>query len=97
MDKTIYLNNLYDFYQTLFSDKQCKIFEEYYFENWSLAEIADNNDVSRNAIHKLLKAVEDKLYKYEESLKLYEKSLKLKEIIEKIDNPNLKTNLQELL
>lgn len=97
MDKTIYLNNLYDFYQDLFNDKQQQLFEDYYFENWSLAEIAINNGVSRNAIHKLLKSIEDKLYKYEESLKLYEKSLKLKSIIEKIDNSELKKQLQELL
>ena len=97
MDKTIYLNNLYDFYQDLFSEKQQKIFEEYYFDNLSLAEVADNNDVSRNAIHKLLKGIEEKLYKYEDSLKLYEKSLKLNAIIEKIDNTTLKKSLEELL
>lgn len=97
MDKTIYLNNLYDFYQDLFNDKQRRLFEDYYFENWSLAEIAINNGVSRNAIHKLLKSIEDKLYKYEESLKLYEKSLKLNALIEKMDNLELKKQLQELL
>jgi predicted DNA-binding protein YlxM (UPF0122 family) len=93
----IHLNNLYDFYHLLFNEKQCKIYEEYYFKNLSLAEIAENNDVSRNAIHKLLKGIEEKLYKYEKNLRLYEKSLKLIQIIEKEKDLDLKKQLKNLL
>ena len=55
MDKRIYLNNLYDYYKDLFTEKQQEYFEDYYYNNFSLAEIAENNDVSRNAIHNQLK------------------------------------------
>lgn len=81
MDDIIYLTNLYDYYESLLTDKQKEYFEDYYFKNLSLTEISENNEVSRNAVHKQLKEAVNKLNFYEEKLNLYEKSLKIKEII----------------
>ena len=86
MDKKIYLNNLYDYYGSLFTEKQQQYFEDYYFDDLSLSEIAENNGVSRNAVHGQIKIVEEKLLFYEEKLKLYEKSQKIKALFK-----NLKT------
>ena len=71
MDKEIYLSSLYDYYSPLLTDKQKDYFEDYYFNNLSLAEIAENNDTSRNAIHKHIKDTENKLLAYEDKLKLF--------------------------
>ena len=46
---------LYDLDSNLLTEKQKNYFEDYYFMDLSLAEIAENNNVSRNAIHKRLK------------------------------------------
>ncbi|MBO5375841.1 MAG: HTH domain-containing protein [Bacilli bacterium] len=73
MDKVIYLNELYDYYKELFTSKQQMYFEDYYWNNLSLGEIADNNNVSRNAIHNQLKIIEDKLIELENILKLNKK------------------------
>ena len=87
MDKFIYYNNLYDYYKDLFTDKQKMYFEDYYFNNLSLAEIGENYGVSRNAVHNQLKIIENKLEEYENILKLYEKRNKIIDILEdKIDN-----------
>ena len=88
---------LYDYYGELFNDKQKEYFEEYYFDNLSLAEIAVNEDKSRNAIHKVIKGVISKLYEFEDKLKLYEKEKKLKEIINKINDDKIKKEIEELL
>ena len=88
---------LYDYYGDLFSDEQKKIFEEYYFDNLSLAEIALNEGLSRNAIHKRIKSVTLKLYEYEDKLNLYKRDKKIKEIINKIDDNNIKKELEGLL
>ena len=88
---------LYDYYMDLFNEKQRKYFEDYYFDNLSLSEISENNDVSRNAVHKSVKSVVNKLYEYEEKLRLYEKETKLKKIIDKIDNVKIKKELEGLL
>ena len=97
MEDREYIIILYDYYGELLSDIQKKYFEEYYFDNLSLSEIGENEDKSRNAIHKCIKAVVKKLYEYEEKLKLYAKDKKLKEIIIDTKDETLKKRLEELL
>ena len=61
---------LFDYYGELFTEKQKEYFKDYYFNNLTLQEIADNNNVSRNAIHKNIKEILSKLDYYESKLKL---------------------------
>ena len=96
MDR-IYINNLYDYYQNLLTTKQQQYFEDYYFNNLTLSEISDNYGISRNAIHKQIKDVENKLNDYEDKLKLYYKQQKLKEVIIKINDENIKQQIEELI
>jgi predicted DNA-binding protein YlxM (UPF0122 family) len=96
MDKNTHLTILYDIYGKLFSDKQREYFEDYYFNNLSLGEISENNNVSRNAVFKQLKTVENKLDEYESILKLYDKSVKLNKIIETVEDDKLKERLEKL-
>ena len=97
MEKREYLIILYDFYSELLSDKQKEHFEDYYFNNLSLGEISENENVSRNAIHKSIKTAEEKLYFYEEKLGLYKKKKILEDIIKDIDNEEIKNKIREIL
>lgn len=97
MDERNNLIILYDYYGGLLSDKQKEYFEQYYFENLSLSEMAENLNISRNAIHKVLKNINIKLHKYEEILKLKEKNQKLEKIINKIPDENIKNQIKEIL
>ena len=97
MDNRDYIILLYDYYMELFNDKQRKYFEYYYFNNLSLGEISDNINVSRNAIYKVIKNMEDKLLFYEDKLKLYSKSIMIKRLISGIDDDKLKNRIEELL
>ena len=96
MDKMIYLNSLFDIYKDLLTDKQKKYFMDYYFNNLSLAEIAEKYDVSRNAIFKQLKIIEDRLLFYEKKLKINDKKLKINDIIDLVDNKEIKRILESL-
>lgn len=87
---------LYDYYGELLNEDNRKYFEDYYFDNLSLGEIAENSGISRNAVHKHIKSTESKLMFYEEKLKLYEKDKKLKFIINKIDNKELKEEIEKI-
>lgn len=87
---------LYDYYSELLSEKQQKYFEDYYFNNLSLGEISDNINISRNAIHKVIKTTEEKLKFYEKNLKLYQKSKIIEKIIAETTDSNLKNKLKEL-
>ena len=97
MEEVLYFNELYDLYSGLLTDKQREYFEEYYFNNLSFSEMAENYDVSRNAIFKQIHIVTDKLEEYESILKLHEKRKKLENIIESIDDSTLKNKLEELV
>jgi predicted DNA-binding protein YlxM (UPF0122 family) len=97
MEDREYLVILYDFYGELLSDIQREYFEAYYFDNLSLSEISENDGKSRNAIHKCIKSSSIKLYDYEKKLRLYEKSKKLYEIIDKINDNEIKSLLRELI
>ena len=77
MEDFIYYNNLYDYYKELLTDKQREYFEDYYQNNLTLSEMADNYQVSRNAIHKQLKETVKLLESYELKLNLYDKMNKI--------------------
>lgn len=93
MEKEIYLTILFDYYGELLTEKQQTYFKNYYFDNLSLAEISENLNVSRNAIHKELKYISEKLEFYEGHLKIYEKDKKLESLIEKITDESIKKEL----
>ena len=97
MDKKVYLTILYDYYGNLLSDKNKEYFENYYFSNLSLAEISENLKVSRNAIHKQLKLIENKLLNYEDKLNLYKKDQEILKLTAKIKDKNLKQSIEELI
>ena len=81
IDETIYWNTLYDYYGSLLTVNQREIFESYYEENMTLQEIADNNNISKNAVHKTINAIVEKLETYEENIQYYAKVQKIKELI----------------
>ena len=88
MDNRLYLIDLYDIYGELLTDKQKDYFEDYYFDNLTLQEIAENNDISRNAVHKQIKEAEEKLNHFESVLNVYKKNKRIKEICENLDEEN---------
>lgn len=97
MEEFVYLNNLYDLYRDLLTDKQRDYFEDYYQNNLSLSEIAFNNGVSRNAIHKQVKETVKYLKNYEEKLKLFEKNGKIMEIISELDDVRIRERLERII
>ena len=90
-----YLIILYDFYSELISDKQKEYFEDYYFNNLSLSEISENTRYSRNAIHKNIKGVCDKLYFYEDKLGLCKKREELYNVINDLDD-DIKRKIEKI-
>jgi predicted DNA-binding protein YlxM (UPF0122 family) len=96
MDERTYLTILFDYYGELFTEHQRMYFEDYYFQNLSLGEISENYNVSRNAVHKVIKGVEERLVEYEGKLNLYKKSTLLDDIIKNTDDKDLKAKLEAL-
>ncbi|MCZ8535616.1 putative DNA-binding protein [Paenisporosarcina quisquiliarum] len=67
------MNFLYDFYQSLLTDKQRSYMHLYYLDDHSLGEIADEYEISRQAVYDNIRRTEAMLEEYEEKLKLLEK------------------------
>lgn len=97
MDDRNYLVLLYDYYGELFNDKQKEYFELYYFDNLSLGEISENLGISRNAIHKRIKLVENKLLFYESKLKFFSKSNKILDVVNDISDNKIREKIINIL
>ena len=82
MEENLYLTNLYEYYKKLLTEKECSYFEDYYFDNLTMEEIADNNSISKNAVSKSLIEVKNKLNDYESKLSLYSNYLKIKDNVD---------------
>lgn len=97
MDKRIRLNMLYDYYKDFFTLKQQSYFEDYYYNNYSLGEIAEVNNVSRNAVHNQLKIVEERLEEMESILELISKKEKVLALLEKEVSSDTLEQIKEIL
>ncbi|MBU5267830.1 putative DNA-binding protein [Virgibacillus proomii] len=73
LEKTTRMNYLFDFYQALLTPKQRSYMEMYYLEDYSLGEISEIFDVSRQAVYDNIKRTEQMLETYEQKLGLYSK------------------------
>ncbi|MBO0959142.1 putative DNA-binding protein [Neobacillus sp. MM2021_6] len=73
LEKTTRMNYLYDFYYSLLTPKQQSYMSLYYLDDYSLGEIAEEYDVSRQAVYDNIKRTEAMLEEYEEKLLLFQK------------------------
>lgn len=97
IEETIRLNNLFDIYQDLLTDKQKEYFKYYFSDNYSLSEIAEILDVSRNAVHLQVKNIIKNLESFDEKLKLLEKNKNYHELIEALKKENLSDSVQKFI
>ena len=97
MDERNELIMLYDYYGQLLTDSQREYFEDYYFNNFSLGEIAEKLDISRNAVHKQLKTAIDKLKLYEKELQIISKKEEIYKELAKIDNEDVKNKIIDII
>ncbi len=86
-----HLISLYLTYSALLTKTQADYFHAHYFLDYSLAEIAENSKISKNAVFLSLKQTERKLIDFDEKLGLVKKAEKrigkLKEIAKKYNIP----------
>lgn len=101
MDKSIEITLLYDIYGRNLTKKQQEIFEEYYLYNLSLREIAENKNISYQAVRDSIKTSELVLKNLEDSIGMYNLTKNVKEAYNICKNSNdlniERTKLIELL
>jgi predicted DNA-binding protein YlxM (UPF0122 family) len=68
MEKIVEQGLLYDFYGELLTEHQRKIYEAAVYDDLSLSEIADENGISKQGVHDLIKRCTRALQEYEDKL-----------------------------
>ena len=76
---------LYDFYGELLTPHQKKIYEDAIVNDLSLSEIANEQGISRQGVHDIIKRCDKALAEYEEKLHLVEKLARIKHMISQIN------------
>jgi len=75
LDKISRINQLLDFYGPLLTEKQQEVLRLHYELDWSLAEIAEHMNITRQAVHDTGRRAEAALQDYEQRLGLVERFL----------------------
>lgn len=84
MEKNVKISMLCQIYGKLLTDKQYAFLDDYYNNDLSLSEIAENCNITRQAARDNIKKGENKLFEFEEKLGLMEKNLNQEEKIANI-------------
>lgn len=69
-EKNLKIGYLLDFYGELLPERKRSVMEMYYNEDFSLAEIAEEIEISRQGVRDIIKKTEEELLFYEEKLGL---------------------------
>lgn len=77
-EEIVELSLLFDFYGEMLGDHKKKIFEDYVLNDLSLAEIAEEEGISRQGVHDIVKRCTKQLKEYEATLHLVEKFQNMK-------------------
>ena len=84
MEKNVKISILCQLYGKLLSEKQLEVIDDYYNNDLSLSEIAENHGITRQAVRDMLKKGEKKLFEYEEKLLFMKRMLNQEKKIEEI-------------
>lgn len=100
LNEVIEMGILLEYYKPLLSEKQKEYLIGYFDKDLSFTEIAEENGITRQAVHdnikrgiKILKTYEEKLGFYKKDRIIYKKLLNLRENFEK---DNLEKIIEEL-
>ena len=84
IEKNVKISILCDLYGKLLTEKQLELLNDYYNSDLSLSEIAENNNITRQAVRDKIKKGEKKLFEYEEKLLFMKRMLKQEKTIEQV-------------
>ena len=88
MDKKVEISMLCQIYGKMLTEKQYEVINDYYNNDLSLSEIAENNNITRQAVRDIIKKGENNLFELEEKLAFMKRTMKqekkLQEILEEL-------------
>lgn len=104
VEKLVEIGILFDFYGKILSKRQYTTVELYYIYDFSLSEIGEELNISRQSIYDTLQRAEQNLYEYEDMLGLVSKFdytmkeiNKIGKIVEEIEEQSIKIGNEDIL
>ncbi|MED0674645.1 MULTISPECIES: YlxM family DNA-binding protein [Aneurinibacillus] len=85
LEETTRLHLLYDFYGKLLKERQRKYFDMYYREDLSLGEIAELENISRQAVFEQVKRIARTMEDYESKLGLLARYERRRALLEELE------------
>ena len=96
LNKTIEVNNLIDMYGKFLTEKQFNIMVDYFKNDYSLSEIADNLNITKQAVKYAIGLATERLKEFDKKLNLLSIKSDLSEFLLKLDG-QLKVELQDII
>lgn len=97
MEEKIRISILLEIYGNLLTEKQKEYMDCYYNQDLSLSEIADNENITRQAVNTILIKSKKKLEEYEEKMQILEKEKNIKEQIEQLEILDLDSRQNKII
>ncbi len=89
MEEKMMLVSLYEVYKNMLTSHMQDIFEQYYYSDLSLREIASNKNISYQAVNDTLKKAGKQLLEYEKNIKAFEMKKDLLFLLENVSSKNV--------
>lgn len=100
MEKNVTVSILLDLYGKILTEKQQDVLDLYYNENLSLAEIAEEIGITRQAVHDCIAKGEKKLFNLEEKLgimkKIEKQEVQLQKILSELSEIQVKDSDEQI-
>ena len=97
MEKFVERTLLYDFYGELLTKRQREIYESVVLEDFSLSEVAEDQGVSRQSVHDMVKRCDKTLQDYEDRLHLVDRFLRIRSQVRQIQEIAGNEGLEEIV
>lgn len=97
MEEKVKISILLEIYGNLLTEKQYEFMDYYYNKDLSLSEIADNNDITRQAVNTILVKSKKKLESFEKDLQFMKKQMKIKEELNKLEDTKTEKEQKKII
>ena len=84
VEEKVKLSMLCQIYGKLLTEKQYEFINDYYNNDLSLSEIAENENITRQAVRDIIKKGEKKLFEYKKKLEFMKRMSKQENVIENV-------------
>ena len=97
MEEKIKISMLLSLYGNLLTETQKKYMDLYYNQDWSLSEIGESENITRQAVRTILVKSKNKLYEYEEKIGFLKRQEKINKLLIKLEKQNIPEETKKIL